>query len=71
MCNQSWTKTVGVKVSWDGSRKGLRWREGGGEKRGCQLDDSPGLPESDCLFAINEDGIGDPKEKDLEERANR
>ena len=26
----------------------------------------PCLPESDCLFAITEEGIGDPSPKDLE-----
>jgi DNA repair protein RAD51 len=46
-------------------------RKGRGETRVCKIYDSPCLPESDCLFAINEDGIGDPKEKDLEERNNR
>jgi len=28
----------------------------------CKIYDSPWLPESDAVFAINPDGIGDPRD---------
>ncbi|CDZ97916.1 dna repair protein rad51 [Phaffia rhodozyma] len=35
-----------------------------GSNRKCKVYDSPCLPESDCLFSINADGIGEPEEMD-------
>ena len=40
----------------------LYLRKGRGENRICKIYDSPCLPESECTFAINPDGIGDAKE---------
>ena len=40
----------------------LYLRKGRGETRICKIYDSPCLPETEALFAINADGIGDTKE---------
>jgi len=40
----------------------LSLRKGRGEQRIAKIYDSPCLPESDAVFAINSDGIGDPKD---------
>ena len=40
----------------------LYFRKGRGEQRICKIYDSPCLPESEAIFAINADGIGDAKE---------
>ena len=40
----------------------LSLRKGRGEQRICKIYDSPWLPESDAVFAINSDGIGDPRD---------
>ena len=40
----------------------LYLRKGRGETRICKIYDSPCLPESEAMFAINPDGIGDAKE---------
>ena len=34
-------------------------RKGKANTRVCKVYDSPCLPESDAMFSINEDGIGD------------
>ncbi|KAG9545442.1 hypothetical protein KCU79_g16479, partial [Aureobasidium melanogenum] len=44
----------------------LSLKKGRGETRICKIYDSPCLPESDAMFAIKEDGIGDPSPKDLD-----
>ena len=59
-------KPVGGHVLAHASTTRLSLRKGRGETRICKIYDSPCLPESDCMFAINEDGIGDPSPKDLE-----
>ena len=38
------------------------FRKGRGEQRICKIYDSPCLPESEAIFAINPDGIGDAKD---------
>jgi len=40
----------------------LYLRKGRAETRICKIYDSPCLPEAEAVFAINADGIGDPKE---------
>jgi DNA repair protein RAD51 len=40
----------------------LYLRKGRAETRICKIYDSPCLPEAEAVFAINPDGIGDPKE---------
>lgn len=40
----------------------LYLRKGRGETRICKIYDSPCLPESEAMFAINADGIGDAKD---------
>lgn len=40
----------------------LYLRKGRGETRICKIYDSPCLPETEAIFAINADGIGDAKE---------
>ena len=40
----------------------LYFRKGRGEQRICKIYDSPLLPESEAIFAINADGIGDAKD---------
>ena len=40
----------------------LYLRKGRGETRICKIYDSPCLPESEAMFAINPDGIGDSKD---------
>ena len=42
--------------------KYLSLQKGRGEQRICKIYDSPCLPESEAIFAINADGIGDAKE---------
>lgn len=40
----------------------LYLRKGRGETRICKIYDSPCLPESEAMFAINADGVGDAKD---------
>ena len=40
----------------------LYLRKGRGETRICKIYDSPCLPESEAVFAINADGVGDAKD---------
>lgn len=40
----------------------LYLRKGRGETRICKIYDSPCLPETEAIFSINADGIGDAKE---------
>jgi DNA repair protein RAD51 len=40
----------------------LYFKKGRGENRTCKIYDSPCLPESDAVFAIRPDGIGDAED---------
>ena len=66
MFNPDPKKPIGGNIIAHASTTRLSLKKGRGETRICKIYDSPCLPESDCLFAINEDGIGDPNPKDLE-----
>ncbi|EHK98594.1 putative DNA repair protein rhp51 [Glarea lozoyensis 74030] len=66
MFNPDPKKPIGGNIIAHASTTRLSLKKGRGETRICKIYDSPCLPESDCLFAINEDGIGDPSPKDLE-----
>ncbi|KAF3121049.1 recombinase rad51 [Orbilia oligospora] len=59
-------KPIGGNIIAHASTTRLSLKKGRGETRICKIYDSPCLPESECLFAINEDGIGDPSPKDME-----
>lgn len=59
-------KPIGGNIIAHASTTRLSMKKGRGETRVCKIYDSPCLPESDCLFAITEQGIGDPTPKDLE-----
>ncbi|KAJ5379179.1 DNA recombination/repair protein RecA monomer-monomer interface [Penicillium cosmopolitanum] len=67
MFNPDPKKPIGGNIIAHASTTRLSLKKGRGETRICKIYDSPCLPESDCLFAINEDGIGDPNEKDMED----
>lgn len=66
MFNPDPKKPIGGNIIAHASTTRLSLKKGRGETRICKIYDSPCLPESDCQFAINEDGIGDPKDKDVE-----
>lgn len=66
MFNPDPKKPIGGNIIAHASTTRLSLKKGRGETRICKIYDSPCLPESDCMFAINEDGIGDPAPKDLE-----
>lgn len=55
-------KPVGGHILAHASTTRLYLRKGRGETRMCKIYDSPCLPESEAMFAINADGIGDAKE---------
>ena len=55
-------KPVGGNIMAHSSTTRLYLRKGRGETRICKIYDSPCLPESEAMFAINSDGIGDAKE---------
>lgn len=55
-------KPIGGNIMAHASTTRLSLRKGRGENRICKIYDSPNLPESECTFSINADGIGDPKE---------
>ena len=59
-------KPIGGNIIAHASTTRLSLKKGRGETRVCKIYDSPCLPESDCLFAITEQGIGDPTPKELE-----
>ncbi|EFE41359.1 hypothetical protein TRV_03925 [Trichophyton verrucosum HKI 0517] len=69
MFNPDPKKPIGGNIIAHASTTRLSLKKGRGETRICKIYDSPCLPESDCLFAINEDGIGDPSPKDLEKES--
>ncbi|KAK0733405.1 DNA repair protein RAD51 [Lasiosphaeria miniovina] len=66
MFNPDPKKPIGGNIIAHASTTRISLKKGRGETRIAKIYDSPCLPESDCLFAINEDGIGDPAPKDLE-----
>lgn len=55
-------KPIGGNIIAHASTTRLSLRKGRGEQRICKIYDSPCLPESECVFAIYEDGIGDPRD---------
>ncbi|CAD7083961.1 unnamed protein product [Hermetia illucens] len=55
-------KPIGGNIIAHASTTRLYLRKGRGETRICKIYDSPCLPESEAMFAINADGIGDAKE---------
>jgi len=55
-------KPIGGNIMAHSSTTRLSFRKGRGETRICKIYDSPCLPESECVFAINEDGVGDAKD---------
>nr|ATL75357.1 RecA-like protein RAD51 [Diachasma muliebre] len=55
-------KPIGGNIMAHASTTRLYLRKGRGETRICRIYDSPCLPESEAMFAILPDGIGDVKE---------
>ncbi|KFD50713.1 hypothetical protein M514_08369 [Trichuris suis] len=55
-------KPVGGNIMAHASTTRLYLRKGRGDTRICKIYDSPCLPESEAMFAILPDGIGDAKE---------
>lgn len=55
-------KPIGGNIIAHASTTRLYLRKGRGENRTCKIYDSPCLPESEAMFSINADGIGDAKE---------
>ncbi|KAK9480803.1 Rad51-domain-containing protein [Lipomyces japonicus] len=64
MYNPDPKKPIGGNILAHSSTTRLSLKKGRGEQRICKVYDSPCLPESECIFTINEDGIGDPKEEE-------
>ncbi|KAK9467592.1 Rad51-domain-containing protein [Lipomyces arxii] len=64
MYNSDPKKPIGGNILAHSSTTRLSLKKGRGEQRICKVYDSPCLPESECVFTINEDGIGDPKEEE-------
>ncbi|KAK9873244.1 hypothetical protein WA026_021732 [Henosepilachna vigintioctopunctata] len=62
MMNADPKKPIGGNIMAHASTTRLYLRKGRGETRMCKIYDSPCLPESEAMFAIYADGIGDPKE---------
>ncbi|XP_058465243.1 DNA repair protein RAD51 homolog 1 [Malaya genurostris] len=55
-------KPIGGHIIAHASTTRLYLRKGRGDTRICKIYDSPCLPESEAMYAINADGIGDVKE---------
>eukprot|EP01012_Entosiphon_sulcatum_P025038 TRINITY_DN302_c0_g1_i1.p1 TRINITY_DN302_c0_g1~~TRINITY_DN302_c0_g1_i1.p1 ORF type:complete len:354 (+),score=74.67 TRINITY_DN302_c0_g1_i1:41-1063(+) len=55
-------KPIGGNIIAHASTTRLSLRKGRGEQRVCKIYDSPCLPENEAVFAIYEEGIGDPKD---------
>uniref|UniRef100_A0A6B2G0Z1 DNA repair protein RAD51 homolog n=1 Tax=Myxobolus squamalis TaxID=59785 RepID=A0A6B2G0Z1_MYXSQ len=55
-------KPIGGHIMAHSSTTRLYLRKGRGETRICKIYDSPCLPESEAMFSINQDGIGDAKD---------
>ncbi|KAI0906389.1 DNA repair protein rhp51 [Ustulina deusta] len=66
MFNPDPKKPIGGNIIAHASTTRISLKKGRAETRIAKIYDSPCLPESDCLFAIKEDGIGDPAPKDME-----
>lgn len=66
MFNPDPKKPIGGNILAHASTTRLSLKKGRGETRIAKIYDSPCLPESDCMFAIKDDGIGDAEPKDLE-----
>jgi DNA repair protein RAD51 len=66
MFNPDPKKPIGGNIIAHASTTRISLRKGRGETRIAKIYDSPCLPESDAMFAIHENGIGDPSPKDLE-----
>ncbi len=62
MFNADPKKPIGGNIMAHSSTTRLYLRKGRGEMRICKIYDSPCLPESEAMFAINNDGIGDGNE---------
>ncbi|KAJ1971453.1 recombinase rad51 [Dimargaris xerosporica] len=62
MFNADPKKPIGGNIMAHASTTRLYLRKGRGENRVCKIYDSPCLPEAEAVFAINDDGIGDPKD---------
>nr|CAI5840994.1 unnamed protein product [Callosobruchus analis] len=62
MFNADPKKPIGGNIMAHASTTRLYLRKGRGETRMCKIYDSPCLPESEAMFAINPDGIGDARE---------
>ena len=68
MFNPDPKKPIGGNIIAHASTTRISLKKGRAETRIAKIYDSPCLPESDCLFAINEDGIGDPAPKDMPDK---
>jgi len=55
-------KPIGGNIMAHASTTRLYLRKGRGDNRICKIYDSPCLPESEAVFSINADGIGDSKD---------
>ncbi|KAH7133649.1 DNA repair protein RAD51 [Dactylonectria macrodidyma] len=66
MFNPDPKKPVGGNIIAHASTTRISLKKGRAETRIAKIYDSPCLPESDTLFAIGEEGIGDPAPKDME-----
>jgi len=59
MFNKDPKKPIGGNIMAHASTTRLSLRKGRGNTRVCKIFDSPCLPESEAMFSINENGIGD------------
>lgn len=55
-------KPIGGNIMAHSSTTRLYLRKGRGETRVCKIYDSPCLPESEAMFAIRAEGIGDAQD---------
>lgn len=62
MFNADPKKPIGGHIMAHSSTTRLYLRKGRAETRMCKIYNSPCLPESEAIFAINADGIGDATE---------
>ncbi len=72
MFNPDPKKPIGGNIIAHASTTRLSLRKGKGDQRVCKIYDSPCLPESDAIFAILADGIGDPApDKDKPDKGDK